>query len=51
MSRHRSKPKKVRLAKANRRTRRVPVWIIVKTARRVRRHPKMRFWRRSRLKI
>ena len=44
-------PKKVRLARANRLTTRVPVWVIMKTARRVRRHPKMRFWRRSKLKV
>ncbi|AAB98684.1 LSU ribosomal protein L39E [Methanocaldococcus jannaschii DSM 2661] len=42
--------KKVRLAKALKQNRRVPLFVIVKTRGRVRFHPKMRYWRRKKLK-
>ncbi|AEF96150.1 50S ribosomal protein L39e [Methanotorris igneus] len=42
--------KKLRLAKALKQNRRVPLFVILKTKGRVRSHPKMRFWRRSKLK-
>ncbi|ABK15339.1 MAG: 50S ribosomal protein L39e [Methanothrix sp.] len=43
------KPKKIRLAKALRQNQRVPLWVIMKTKRRVVSHPKRRHWRRSSL--
>ena len=42
--------KKLRLAKALKQNRRVPLFVILKTKGRVRFHPKMRHWRRSNLK-
>ncbi|HDM36203.1 MAG TPA: 50S ribosomal protein L39e [Candidatus Syntrophoarchaeum butanivorans] len=45
------KGKKLRLAKAVKQNRRVPVWVIVKTNRGVLTHPKRRNWRRSSLKV
>ncbi|MCD6369542.1 MAG: 50S ribosomal protein L39e [Thermoproteales archaeon] len=47
-----SKPlgKKLRLASALKSNRAVPLWVVVKTMGKVRRHPKRRHWRRSRLK-
>ncbi|EHP85199.1 50S ribosomal protein L39e [Methanotorris formicicus] len=42
--------KKLRLAKAMKQNRRVPLFVIVKTRGKVRAHPKMRYWRRSKLK-
>jgi len=41
--------KKLRLAAATKRNRRVPAWIIQRTARRVQTHPKRHHWRRSHL--
>ncbi|WP_449461670.1 50S ribosomal protein L39e [Tardisphaera miroshnichenkoae] len=49
-----SKPfsRKARLAKANRRAEPVPIWVVQKTAGKVRRTRRMRSWRRSpRLKL
>jgi len=43
------KGKKIRLAKALGQNRRVPVWVIMKTMRKVMTHPKRRHWRRSSL--
>jgi large subunit ribosomal protein L39e len=40
--------KKLRLAKKGKQNRRVPVWVIVRTARRIMTHPKRRHWRRER---
>jgi len=51
MSRNRPLAKKLRLAKANKQNRRIPVWVMVKTNRKVRSHPKMRQWRRNKLKV
>lgn len=41
--------KKVRLAKETKKNRRVPAWIIQRTARRFQSHPKRHHWRRSKL--
>lgn len=43
--------KKRRLLAANKSNRRVPAWIIQRTARRFLRHPKQRNWRRNWLKM
>jgi large subunit ribosomal protein L39e len=51
MSRNKPLAKKLRLAKANKQNRRVPLWATMKTNRKVRSHPKMRHWRRSNLKV
>jgi large subunit ribosomal protein L39e len=50
MSRNKPLGKKLRLAKAYKQNRRVPLWVILKTNRKVRTHPKMRQWRRSKVK-
>lgn len=42
--------KKLRLAHALKQNRTVPVWVIVKTARKFRDHPRRRHWRRVKLK-
>jgi len=44
------KGKKKRLAKAANQNRRVPVWVIMRTKRNVRTHPKRRNWRTSKLR-
>jgi large subunit ribosomal protein L39e len=44
-------PKKIRLAKATKQNRPVPIWAVAKTLGRVRTHPKRRHWRRSKLKV
>ncbi|MHB8603674.1 MAG: 50S ribosomal protein L39e [Thermoplasmatota archaeon] len=41
--------KKLRLAKATKRNRRVPAWITQRTNRRFTNHPKRHHWRRSNL--
>jgi len=41
--------KKLRLAKAIKRNRRVPAWIMMRTNRTFQRHPKRHQWRRSKL--
>ncbi|HEX3013977.1 MAG TPA: 50S ribosomal protein L39e [Methanobacterium sp.] len=52
MSRNRPLAKKLRLAKANKQSRTVPVWVRIKTNRKVMTHPKARrHWRRSSLKV
>ncbi|RLG72630.1 MAG: 50S ribosomal protein L39e [Methanobacteriota archaeon] len=50
MSRNKCPAKKHRLIKATRQNKRVPLWVIVKTNRRVMTHPKRRHWRRSSVK-
>ncbi|WP_297503426.1 50S ribosomal protein L39e [Thermococcus sp.] len=50
MARNKPLAKKLRLAKAVKQNRRVPVWVIVKTNRKVMTHPKRRMWRRTKLK-
>ncbi|RLF28702.1 MAG: 50S ribosomal protein L39e [Thermoplasmata archaeon] len=42
--------RKIRLLKALKSNRRVPAWIMIRTNRRFTRHPKVRHWRRSKLK-
>lgn len=46
-----TKGKKLRLSKANKQNRRPPVWVILKTNRKVITHPKRRNWRRTKLRI
>lgn len=41
--------KKKRLAAAGNRNRRVPAWVMMRTARRFTQHPKRHHWRRSKL--
>ncbi len=43
--------RKIRMSKAERQNRPVPVWAIAKTGGRVRTHPKRRYWRRRKLKV
>ncbi|MDK2790356.1 MAG: large subunit ribosomal protein L39e [Methanothermococcus sp.] len=43
--------KKLRLAKALKQNRRVPLFVVGKTKGKVRSHPKMRHWRRKNLKL
>jgi large subunit ribosomal protein L39e len=50
MSRNKPLARKLRLLKALNSNRRVPAWIIIKTSRRFTRHPKVRNWRRNKLK-
>ncbi len=50
MARNKPLAKKLRLAKAAKQNRRIPVWVIVKTNREVMTHPKRRMWRRTKLK-
>ncbi|MBC7110207.1 MAG: 50S ribosomal protein L39e [Archaeoglobi archaeon] len=42
--------RKLRLAKAYKQNRRVPLWVIVRTRRKVLTHPKRRHWKRTKLK-
>ncbi|HDI10223.1 MAG TPA: 50S ribosomal protein L39e [Euryarchaeota archaeon] len=51
MARNKPRGKKIRLGKASKQNKRVPIWVIVRTNRRVLTHPKRRHWRRSRLKL
>jgi large subunit ribosomal protein L39e len=43
--------RKLRLAHALKQNRAVPIWVVVKTNRRFRDHPKRRHWRRVKLKV
>ena len=49
MARNRHPNLKKRLGKANKQNRIVPLWAILKTKRKVRTHPKRRYWRASQL--
>ncbi len=42
--------KKIRLAKALKQNRRIPLWVIVKTKRKVLINPKRRHWRRTKIR-
>ena len=42
--------KKLRLSKETKKNRRVPAWVMQRTARKFTRHPKRHHWRRGRLK-
>ncbi|MBA5942453.1 MAG: 50S ribosomal protein L39e [Methanophagales archaeon] len=46
-----TKGRKIRLTKANKQNRRIPAWVMAKTNRNVRTHPKRRHWRRTKLKV
>jgi len=43
--------RKKRLIKANKQSSPVPLWVVGKTRGKVRRHPKMRNWRRTKLNL
>mgnify|MGYP000108936011 CR=1 FL=1 len=49
MASHKPAAKKRRLAKAAKQNSPVPLWVVAKTKGYVRRHPKIRYWRRSKL--
>ncbi|HLD62968.1 MAG TPA: 50S ribosomal protein L39e [Candidatus Norongarragalinales archaeon] len=51
MSRNKSEKKKTILAKALKQNRRMPIFVIAKTARRVMRNVKQRHWRTRKLKL
>jgi len=42
--------KKIRLAKRHNQNRPMPVWVVMRTKRKVRRNPKRYLWRRTKLK-
>ncbi|MCD6411499.1 MAG: 50S ribosomal protein L39e [Thermoplasmata archaeon] len=50
MTRNKPLARKLRLLKAMKSNRRVPAWVMIRTNRRFLRHPKVRNWRRSKLK-
>ncbi|MEW6069070.1 MAG: 50S ribosomal protein L39e [Candidatus Thermoplasmatota archaeon] len=50
MARNKPVAKKIRLLKAEKQNRRVPAWVMMRTARRFTRHPKQRSWRITSLK-
>ena len=50
MARNKPSGKKRRLAKALKQNRRPPLWVIARTKGEFRTHPKLRHWRRTRLK-
>lgn len=43
--------RKLRLARALKANRPIPVWVVVRTKRRIRVNPLRRHWRRSKLKV
>jgi len=51
MARNKPLAKKLRMANATGRTRGVPTWVVMKTGKKVRNHPKKRHWQRSKLKV
>jgi large subunit ribosomal protein L39e len=50
MAKNKPLGKKLRLLRAEKQNRRVPAWVMLKTARRFLRHPKQRSWRLRKLK-
>lgn len=50
MARVKPTARKRRLAKAGKQKKPVPTWVVAKTRGRVRRHPKTRQWRRTKLR-
>ncbi|MHA1687678.1 MAG: 50S ribosomal protein L39e [Candidatus Heimdallarchaeaceae archaeon] len=50
MARNRSLSRKVRYAREMEKSAAVPSWIVIRTNRKVRTHPKRRKWRSSRIK-
>ncbi|MHA1984383.1 MAG: 50S ribosomal protein L39e [Candidatus Hodarchaeales archaeon] len=51
MARNKPTGKKIRLGNRLKQNRTVPTWVIMRTQRKVRNHPKRRQWRQSRLKV
>ncbi|WP_393971497.1 50S ribosomal protein L39e [Oxyplasma meridianum] len=51
MSRNKELGRKIRLMKKIKENRRVPGWVMIKTARKVTQNPKRRNWRRGGLKL
>ena len=51
MARYKHTARKRRLAKACKQNSPVPLWVVVKTNRKFRSHPKLRYWRRVKLKV
>lgn len=51
MARNKPYARKLRLAKAYKSNSPVPLWVIAKTLGKFRRHPKLRLWRRVKLKV
>ena len=51
MSRNKELGRKIRLMKKIKENRRVPGWVMIKTARKVTQYPKRRNWRRGGLKL
>ncbi|MEM3555691.1 MAG: 50S ribosomal protein L39e [Candidatus Micrarchaeia archaeon] len=51
MGRNKSYKKKIALASALKKNRRVPLFVVAKTNRRVRTNPRSRNWRRKKLKL
>ncbi|MEM0217151.1 MAG: 50S ribosomal protein L39e [Candidatus Nezhaarchaeales archaeon] len=51
MARYKHVARKKRLAKAFKQNSAVPVWVVAKTNRKFRSHPKLRYWRRVKLKV
>ncbi len=49
MARNKHLARKLRLARATKSNSAVPVWVVVKTRRRVSFRPKLRHWRRTKL--
>ena len=49
MARNKPFAKKQRLQKVTKQKRRVPVWVMLRTNRKVNTHPKRHMWRRSKL--
>lgn len=51
VAKNRPPAKKIRLLRKVKSNRRVPAWVMQRTARRFVRHPKRRSWRRNKLKM
>jgi large subunit ribosomal protein L39e len=49
MARNKPTAKKMRLNKVTKQNKRVPVWVVMRTNRKVNTHPKRHMWRRSKL--
>lgn len=50
MARNKPHAKKLRLARAGKSNSPVPLWVVIKTLGKFRLHPKIRHWRRTKLK-
>ena len=50
MATHKTYARKKRLLKVGKSNRRVPAWVMQRTARKFTRHPKRRHWRRGKIK-